>query len=128
MNDAPIVPNFDDDEEGTGRKLVIIASKGNLDMAYPPLILAAAALGEGIETHIFFTFWGFDIINKATMKDLQFTLLGIVGAKLLLFDATGRGTLTWAATLIGVALLVLAAGYFAPLPPEGRGTLQGEDE
>ena len=77
MNDAPIVPNFDDDdEEGTGRKLVIIASKGNLDMAYPPLILAAAALGEGIETHIFFTFWGFDIINKATMKDLQFTPLG----------------------------------------------------
>ena len=56
------------------------------------------------------------------------TLLGIVGAKLLLFDATGRGTLTWAATLIGVALLVLAAGYFAPLPPERRGMLQGEEE
>lgn len=45
-------------------------------------------------------------------------LLGIVGAKLLLFDATGRGTLTWTATLIGVALLVLAASYFAPLPPK----------
>ena len=49
------------------------------------------------------------------------TLLGVVGAKLLLFDAAGRGTLTWAATLIGVALLVLAAGYFAPLPPEEPG-------
>lgn len=56
------------------------------------------------------------------------TLLGIVGAKLLLFDAAGRGTLTWAATLIGVALLVLAAGYFAPLPPEERGLPHGEDE
>jgi uncharacterized membrane protein len=56
------------------------------------------------------------------------TLLGIVGAKLLLFDAAGRGTLTWAATLIGVALLVLAAGYFAPLPPEERGSPHGEDE
>jgi uncharacterized membrane protein len=55
------------------------------------------------------------------------TLLGIVGGKLLLFDAAGRGTLTWAATLIGVALLVLAAGYFAPLPPEQRSP-QGEDE
>ena len=56
------------------------------------------------------------------------TLLGIVGAKLLLFDAAGRGTLTWAATLIGVALLVLAAGYFAPLPPEDRGSPHAEDE
>jgi len=45
-------------------------------------------------------------------------LLGVVGAKLLLFDAAGRGTLAWTATLIGVAVLVLAAGYFAPLPPQ----------
>jgi len=56
------------------------------------------------------------------------TLLCVVGAKLLLFDAAGRGTLTWAATLIGVALLVLAAGYFAPLPPEERGATHAEDE
>jgi uncharacterized membrane protein len=48
-------------------------------------------------------------------------LLGVVGAKLLLLDATGRGTLEWTATLIGVALLVLAASYFAPLPPKPVG-------
>ena len=60
----------------TGRKLAIICSKGNLDMAYPGLILANAALGEGVETHLFFTFWGFDMINKATMGDLKFTMLG----------------------------------------------------
>ena len=47
-----IVPSFDD-EAGTGRKLAIICSKGNLDMAYPGLVLANAALGEGIETHLF---------------------------------------------------------------------------
>lgn len=46
-----------------------------------------------------------------------FALLGVVGAKLLLFDAAGRGTLMWTGTLIGVAVLVLAASYFAPLPP-----------
>ena len=73
-NDQPIVPSFDDD--GGERKLCIICSKGNLDMAYPGLILANAALGEGIETHLFFTFWGFDIINKATMADLKFTMVG----------------------------------------------------
>lgn len=71
---APIVPSFDD--ESTGRKLAIICSKGSLDMAYPGLILGNAALGEGVEVHLFFTFWGFDMINKKTMGDLKFTPLG----------------------------------------------------
>lgn len=46
-----------------------------------------------------------------------FTLLAVVGAKLLLIDASDRGTLAWTGTLLGVALLVLAASYFAPVPP-----------
>jgi peroxiredoxin family protein len=72
---APVVPSFDD-PESAGRKLAIICSKGNLDMAYPALILANAALGEGVETHLFFTFWGFDMISKETMGNLKFTMLG----------------------------------------------------
>ena len=60
-----LVPSFDAAGDA-GRKLAIICSKGNLDMAYPGLILANAALGEGVETHLFFTFWGFDMINKKT--------------------------------------------------------------
>jgi peroxiredoxin family protein len=71
--EAP-VPVFED--EDTGRKLAIICSKGSLDMAYPGLVLANAALGEGVETHLFFTFWGFDIINKQTMGHLKFTPVG----------------------------------------------------
>jgi peroxiredoxin family protein len=70
-----IVPKFAEDA-GSGRKLAIICSKGNLDMAYPGLVLANAALGEGVETHLFFTFWGFDIITKSRMYDLKFTMLG----------------------------------------------------
>ena len=70
-----IVPQFGN-ETAVGRKLAIICSKGTLDMAYPGLVLANAALGEGIETHLFFTFWGFDMINKKTMDDLKFTVLG----------------------------------------------------
>ena len=76
LDTAPaIVPSFDS-EEHEGRTLAIICSKGSLDMAYPGLIMANAALGEGIETHLFFTFWGFDMINKKTMGDLKFTMLG----------------------------------------------------
>ena len=70
-----IVPSFDDKDDA-GRKLAIICSKGNLDMAYPGLILANAALGEGVETHLFFTFWGFDMITRSRMHDLKFTMLG----------------------------------------------------
>ena len=58
------------------RKLVLICSKGNLDMAYPGLILANAAAGEGIEVHMFFTFWGLDIVNTKTNEKLQFTMVG----------------------------------------------------
>jgi peroxiredoxin family protein len=70
-----IVPSFDD-EADSGRKLAIICSKGNLDMAYPGLIIANAALGEGVETHLFFTFWGFDMIMKSRMHGLQFSPAG----------------------------------------------------
>ena len=70
-----LVPDFGDDAD-TGRKLAIICSKGNLDMAYPGLVIANAALGEGVETHLFFTFWGFDMIVKSRMHDLQFSPVG----------------------------------------------------
>jgi peroxiredoxin family protein len=70
---API-PDFGDDE--TERKICFICSKGTLDMAYPALVMANGALGEGVETHLFFTFWGMDMITKKTMDDLKFTILG----------------------------------------------------
>ncbi|MGF1618205.1 MAG: DsrE/DsrF/DrsH-like family protein [Acidimicrobiia bacterium] len=74
MTETAPIPVFEDVE--TDRKLAIICSKGSLDMAYPGLVLANAALGEGIETHLFFTFWGFDMINKETMGHLKFTPVG----------------------------------------------------
>jgi peroxiredoxin family protein len=75
LETAPLVPSFGDEASST-RRLAIICSKGSLDMAYPGLILANAALGEGVEAHLFFTFWGFDLITKKTMHDLKFTPLG----------------------------------------------------
>ena len=72
---APVaVPDFGDDAEE--RKICFICSKGNLDMAYPALIMANGALGEGVQVDIFFTFWGMDMINKGTWDNLQFSMLG----------------------------------------------------
>ena len=53
------------------RRLAIVASKGTMDMAYPPLILASTAAALGWEVSIFFTFYGLDIINEKRNKNLQ---------------------------------------------------------
>jgi len=52
------------------KRMALIASKGTLDMAYPPLILATTAAAMDIECSIFFTFYGLDIINKNKNKKL----------------------------------------------------------
>jgi len=46
------------------KKMAIIASKGALDMAYPPLILASTAAALGWEVQIFFTFYGLQLLRK----------------------------------------------------------------
>jgi len=37
------------------KRMAIIASKGTLDMAYPPVILASTAAAMDVEVGIFFT-------------------------------------------------------------------------
>ncbi len=45
-------------------RVAIIASKGTLDMAYPPLLLATTARSMGLEASIFFTLYGVNILKK----------------------------------------------------------------
>ena len=52
-------------------RLAIIASKGTLDMAYPPLILASTAASLGVECAIFFTFYGLNIVHKKKVDELK---------------------------------------------------------
>lgn len=44
--------------------LAIIATKGTMDMAYPPFILATTAAALGWDTSIFFTFYGLELLKK----------------------------------------------------------------
>jgi peroxiredoxin family protein len=46
------------------KRLALIASKGSLDWAYPPFILASAAAAMGWEVTIFFTFYGLPLLKK----------------------------------------------------------------
>ena len=68
------MPTFADKD--TDRHMAIICSKGSLDMAYPGLILGNAALSEGIEVDLFFTFWGLDMVTKKKTDHLKFTPVG----------------------------------------------------
>lgn len=53
------------------KRMAIIASKGTLDMAYPPLILASTAAAMDAEVAIFFTLYGVDIVNKKKNHSLK---------------------------------------------------------
>ncbi|VAX08727.1 NADH dehydrogenase [hydrothermal vent metagenome] len=48
----------------SGKKLAIIATKGTLDWAYPPLILGSTAAALGYDVEIFFTFYGLQMLKK----------------------------------------------------------------
>lgn len=52
------------------KRLALIASKGTLDWAYPPLILASAAAAMGWEAAIFHTFYGLPLL----LKDIEPTV------------------------------------------------------
>lgn len=59
------------------KKLAIIATKGSLDWAYPPFILASTAAALGYEVQIFFTFYGLQLLKKKL--SLEVTPLGNPG-------------------------------------------------
>jgi len=59
------------------KKMAIIATKGSLDWAYPPFILASTAAALGYEVQIFFTFYGLQLLRKKL--DLKVTSLGNPG-------------------------------------------------
>lgn len=61
---------------GKRKRLALVASKGTLDMAYPPLILASTAVAMGWEVAVFFTFYGLDILNKKKLPALKVAPIG----------------------------------------------------
>ena len=60
------------------KKLAIIATKGTLDWAYPPFILASTAAALGYDVEVFCTFYGLQLLKK-DVSDLQISPLGNPG-------------------------------------------------
>lgn len=53
------------------KRMALIASKGSLDMTYPPLMLASTAAAMDFETMIFYTLYDVDIVNKHKYANLK---------------------------------------------------------
>ncbi len=61
-------------EDNKTPSMTIIATKGTMDMAYPPFILASTAAALGWDVSIFFTFYGLELLKKDL--DLKVSPLG----------------------------------------------------
>lgn len=59
------------DAQQRRRRIALVASKGTLDQAYPPLILATTAASLGWEAGVYFTFYGLDIIHEDRLEKLK---------------------------------------------------------
>ena len=59
--------------ETTTKRLALVASKGTLDQAYPPLILATTAVSLGWEVGIYFTWLGY-----YTMMLIPASIIGLI--------------------------------------------------
>lgn len=53
------------------KRIALVASKGTLDQAYPPLILATTAASLGWEAGVYFTFYGLDVIHRKRLPKLK---------------------------------------------------------
>ncbi|MCB9686622.1 MAG: DsrE/DsrF/DrsH-like family protein [Alphaproteobacteria bacterium] len=58
------------------RRIALICAKGGLDECYPVLIMANAARMVGIDTSIFFTFYGLDVVTESRVDHLYVNMVG----------------------------------------------------
>lgn len=90
--------------EGNGvkdnqKRMSIIVTKGSLDWAYPPFILATTAAAMGVETTMFFTFYGLPLLLKKL--DLKISPLGNPAMKMPM-AGMHMGMPNWVAAIPGV--------------------------
>ena len=67
---------MENDEKKPLEKVLIICAKGSLEDVYASLVMANGAVMEGIETKLFFTFFGLDGITKKYMDKLYTGTVG----------------------------------------------------
>lgn len=64
------------EKNGAIKKMMIILSKGTLENVYAAFVLANGARMEGIESEIFFTFFGLEAVHKKKLEHLHVATVG----------------------------------------------------
>jgi len=65
---------LDTNQPDNAKSMSIIVTKGSLDWAYPPFILATTAAAMDLKVTMFFTFYGLPLLKKKL--NMKFTPLG----------------------------------------------------
>ena len=66
--------------EDKTKKAAFICSRDTLDGAYPSLVLAINAARQGMDTKVFYTFMGLNLVQKGGMDKAKFIPSGVMGA------------------------------------------------
>jgi peroxiredoxin family protein len=82
------------------KKVSIIISRGSLDGVYPGLIMANGARMEGIETTLFFTFFGLDAIINKRMDKIKVATVGNPGMHMPTFLGAIPGMSAFATSMM----------------------------
>ncbi|MBE0649846.1 MAG: DsrE/DsrF/DrsH-like family protein [Bacteroidales bacterium] len=96
---------MDKQEKTPLKKLLLICSKATLEDVYAALVMANGAVMEGIETKLFFTFFGLDAITKDRMTRLHTATVGNPGMRM----PGGMPFPTWLGGIPGVEAGVTSA-------------------
>lgn len=76
---AQVLASKTEDRTQQDSRLLVILSKGTLDMVYPAFMIATTGATMGKEVHMFFTFWGMNVLNKKTVSSLKVAPVGNPG-------------------------------------------------
>ncbi len=73
---------MDNTEKTPLKKILLISSNDNIEDVYAALVMGNGAVMEGIETKLFFTFFGLDAITKKQMNKLHTSTVGNPGMRM----------------------------------------------
>ncbi len=85
------------------KKVNIICAKGNIEDIYATLVMGNGAVMEGIETNLFFTFFGLEAIVKKWMKKPH---TAIIGNPSMRMPVLGTRMPTWLGLIPGLEMLI----------------------
>lgn len=73
------IENNQDIKNLTKDRLVLVVSKGTVDMLYPALVLAVTGAAMGMKVDLYFTFWGLNVLTKKGVNKVKIPAVGNTG-------------------------------------------------